>query len=214
MPVNGRSIAIFDLGGVLIDWDPRFLYRKLFPGDEAGMEEFLATVCTHEWNRAQDAGRLFADGTRVLKRRHPDKAALIDAYHARFDEMMAGPIPGSVEILAEMRDRGTPLYALTNFSSETYPLAWARFPFLRWFQGVVVSGDVKVIKPDPQIYEILISRFAIEPQRAVFIDDVAVNIQAAQRLGIQGILFRDPSSLRTELAQIGLLARAARVSKQ
>ena len=137
-PDNARSIAIFDLGGVLIDWDPRFLYRKLFPGDEAGMEAFLATVCTHEWNRAQDAGRPFAEGARMLKHRHPDKAALVDAYYARFDEMMAGPIAETVEILAEMRDRGVPLYALTNFSSETYPLAWARFPFLRWFKGIVV----------------------------------------------------------------------------
>src|SRR5271166_6120817 len=102
-----RSIVVFDLGGVLIDWDPRHLYRKLFAGDESAMEHFLATVCTHEWNRCQDAGRSFAEGTRLLKSEHPDKAELIDAYGARFDEMMAGPIFGSVEILAELRDRGT-----------------------------------------------------------------------------------------------------------
>ncbi len=108
--MGSRTVVIFDLDGVLIDWDPRFLYRKLFPGDEAGMEDFLTTVCTPEWNRGQDAGRLFTDGTRSLKVRHPDKAELIDAYHARFDEMMAGPITGSVEILSELRGRGTPLY--------------------------------------------------------------------------------------------------------
>ena len=114
---------VFDLGGVLIDWDPRHLYRKLFAGDQAAMEQFLATVCTHEWNRCQDAGRSFAEGARLLKAEHPDKGELIDAYGSRFDEMIAGPISGSVEILAELRDRGIPLYGLTNWSAETYPAA-------------------------------------------------------------------------------------------
>jgi 2-haloacid dehalogenase len=114
MAKANRNVVVFDLGGVLIDWDPRHLYRKLFAGDEAAMEYFLATVCTHEWNRCQDAGRSFAEGARLLKAEHPDKAELIDAYDARFDEMMAGAITGTVEILAELRDRGTPLYGLTN----------------------------------------------------------------------------------------------------
>src|SRR5271154_582402 len=143
MPQSCRDIVIFDLGGVLIDWNPRHLYRKLFAGDEAAMEAFLATVCTHDWNRCQDAGRSFAEGARLLKAEHPDKAELIDAYGARFDEMMRGPIAGSVAILAELRARGTPLYALTNFSAETYPPAFARFEFLQWFRGIVVSGEVK-----------------------------------------------------------------------
>src|SRR2546423_825877 len=124
---NGRMTApvtvAFALGGVLIAWDPRHLYRKLFAGDETAMEHFLANVCTHEWNRRQDAGRSFAEGARLLKAEHPEKAELIDAYFSRFDEMMPGPIAGSVEILAELRDRGTPLYGLTNFSAETYPPA-------------------------------------------------------------------------------------------
>src|SRR6266566_4099 len=112
-----RSIVVFDLGGVLIDWDPRHLYRKLFAEDEAAMEHFLATVCTHEWNRCQDAGRSFAEGARLLKAEHPGHAELIDAYAARFDEMMPGPIAGSVEILAELKDRGTPLYGLANVAA-------------------------------------------------------------------------------------------------
>jgi 2-haloacid dehalogenase len=203
--VHCRNTVIFDLGGVLIDWDPRYLYRKLLRGDEAGMEDFLATVCTPQWNRCQDAGRLFADGTRLLKGRHPNKAGLIDAYHARFDEMMAGPIRGSVELLAELRARGTPLYGLTNFSSETFPLAYERFEFLRWFRGVIVSADVKVIKPDPRIYEILIDRFTIDPKRAVFVDDAVVNVEAARRFGMHGIHFRGPNALRAELAELGLL---------
>jgi len=200
-----RDIVIFDLGGVLIEWDPRHLYRKLFAGDDAAMEHFLANVCTHEWNRGQDAGRSFAEGARLLKAEHPDKAELIDAYGARFDEMMPGPIAGSVAILAELRERGTPLYALTNFSAETYPPAFARFEFLRWFEGVVVSGEVGAIKPDPRIFHALIDEYALDPQRAIFIDDVPANAEAATALGIHGIRFTTPPTLRAELVALGLL---------
>jgi 2-haloacid dehalogenase len=200
-----RSIVIFDLGGVLIEWDPRHLYRKLFAGDEAAMEEFLATVCTHEWNRGQDAGRSFADGARLLKAEYPHHAALIDAYGARFAEMTAGPITGTVEILTELRERATPLYVISNFSAETYPLARDRFDFLRWFSGIVISGEEGVVKPDPRIYRLLLERFAIDPQDAVYIDDVEVNAAAAHRLGIHGIHFTTTTALRTELARLGLL---------
>jgi 2-haloacid dehalogenase len=200
-----RDVVVFDLGGVLIDWNPRHLYRKLFPGDEAAMEHFLATVCSQEWNRSQDAGGLIADAARRLKEQHADKAELIDAFYGRFDEMMAGPIRGTVEILAELHARGTPLYLLSNFSAETYPLACQRFDFLRLFDGIIVSGEVKAIKPDRRIYEILIERYRIDPHRAVFIDDVAENVAAAQRLGIHGIQFIDPEGLRAELAMLDLL---------
>jgi 2-haloacid dehalogenase len=205
MGVAERDIVVFDLGGVLIEWDPRHLYRKLFAGDEAAMEHFLATVCTHEWNRGQDAGRNFVEACQLLKAEHPDKAGLIDAYHARFDEMMPGPIAGSVEILAELRDRGTPLYGLTNFSAETYPPTFERFEFLRWFHGILVSGEVGVIKPDLRIFELLIERFTIDPQRAVYIDDVEANIVAARPFGIHAIRFTNPGALRAELARLGLL---------
>ena len=201
----GRSIAVFDLGGVLLDWNPRHLYRKLFAGDEAAMEHFLATVCTHEWNRCQDAGRSFAEGERLLTAEHPDKVELIDAYGARFDEMIAGPIAGMVEILAELRDRGTPLYGLTNWSAETYPPARERFAFLSWFRGILVSGEVGVIKPDPRIFEVLIERFAINPENAVYIDDVEANVAAAQSFGIHAIQFTTPARLRRELTRLGLL---------
>jgi 2-haloacid dehalogenase len=200
-----RDIVIFDLGGVLIDWDPRHLYRKLFAGDDVAMEDFLATVCTGEWNRGQDAGRSFAAGAALLKAKHPDKAELIDAYGARFDEMMSGPIAGSVAILAELRERGTPLYALSNWSAETYPAAFARFEYLRWFEGIVVSGEVKAIKPDPRIFHALLERYAVDPHRAVFIDDVAANATAAAALGMHGIHFTTPDALRAELAALGLL---------
>jgi 2-haloacid dehalogenase len=205
MAEAGRNIVVFDLGGVLIDWDPRHLYRKLFAGDEAAMEHFLATVCTHEWNRCQDAGRSFAEGARLLKAEHPDRADLIDAYCARFDEMIAGPIAGSVEILAELRDRDLPLYGLTNWSAETYPPALERFAFLSWFRGILVSGEVGVIKPDPRIFALLIERFAIDPHRAVYIDDVETNVIAARPFGIHPIHFTTPAALRRELGELGLL---------
>ena len=200
-----RDIVVFDVGGVLIEWDPRHLYRKLFHGDEPAMEEFLATVCTHEWNRGQDAGRSFAEGAGLLKAMHPHHTALIDAYGARFDEMMPGPIPGTVEILAELQERSTALYGLTNFSAETYPPASRRFPFLGWLRGVIVSGEVGVIKPDARIYEILLQRFAIDPLRAVYIDDVAENVAAASKFGIHGIHFTTAQTLRNELTLLGLL---------
>ena len=200
----GRSIVVFDLGGVLIDWNPRHLYRKLI-ADEAAMEEFLATICTPEWNERQDAGRSFAEAASLLKARHPDKSALIDAYFPGFDEMMSGPIAGSVEILAELRARGVPLYGLTNWSAETYPLALRRFDFLAWFRGVVVSGEVGHIKPDPHIYRLLLERFAIAPEEAVYIDDNPRNAAAATALGMHGIAFTDPAALRRALVALGLL---------
>jgi 2-haloacid dehalogenase len=200
-----RNIVVFDLGCVLIDWDPRYLYRKLFRGDETAIEHFLSTVCTREWNLAEDAGRSFAEGTRMLKRQHPDKAELIDAYGARFDEMMAGSIAGTVEILAELRDRGAPLYGLTNWSAETYPLALKRFEFLSWFRGILVSGEVGATKPDPRIYALMLARFAIDPQRAVYIDDHAANAEAARRFGIHGIHFTTSDALRRELVRLALL---------
>ena len=200
-----RNVVVFDIGGVLIDWDPRHLYRKLFPGDEPAMEHFLANVCTHEWNRGQDAGRSFADGARLLKLQHPDKTELIDAYGARFDEMMPGPIAGTVEIVAELHQRDTPLYVLSNFSAETFPAALERFDFLRWFRGLVISGEVGVIKPDPRIYKIMLARFAIDPHRTVYIDDVAANAEAARPFGIHGIHFTTPGALREELVRLALL---------
>lgn len=198
-----RDVAIFDLGGVLLDWNPRHLYRKLFAGDDAAMERFLATICTNEWNRGQDSGRPFAEGARLLKTEHPDQAELIDAYHARFDEMIAAPIDGTVAILAELRARGTPLYFLSNYSAETYPLALQRFEFLSWFHGGVISGHVGALKPDPEIYALLLDRFAIDPRRAIFIDDVAANAKAADQFGIRGIQFQNPDALRAELVELG-----------
>ena len=201
---NARSVAIFDLGGVLLEWNPRYLYRKLFGGDEAAMEHFLATVCTTEWNERQDAGRTFAEGTRELMPLHADKRELIEAWGQRFGEMIPGAIDGTVEVLAGLRDRGVPLYGVSNWSAETFPPQRQRFPFLSWFEDIVISGVEGVIKPDPRIFRILLERNAIAPESAVFIDDVAANAMAASRLGIHGIHFRSPAQLKKELAAVGL----------
>jgi 2-haloacid dehalogenase len=207
--VTPRRIAIFDLGGVLLEWNPRHLYRKLFNGDEAAMEHFLANVCTTEWNERQDAGRSFADATRELMPRHAEQRELIEAWGTRFGEMIPGPIDGAVEVLADLKERGVPVYALSNWSAETFPPQRDRFPFLSWFDDIVVSGFEGVIKPDPRIFRILLERNAIAPESAVFIDDVAANALAASQLGIHGIHFSSPDALRDELAAVGLLPRSS-----
>src|ERR1700674_2518828 len=200
-----RSLAVFDLGGVLIDWNPRYLYRKLFAGDDTAMEHFLATVCTPSWNAQQDAGRPFAEACTSLKLEHPAHADLIDAWPARQQEMVAGPIPGTVDILAELRARQVPLYALSNWSAETFPLSLKRFDFLHWFQGIVLSGEAGLLKPDRRIFQLFFETHAIDPAHAVYIDDVERNVEAATALGMHGIVFTDPPALRRELVKLGLL---------
>ena len=200
-----RSVAIFDLGGVLLEWNPRFLYRKLFDGDEAAMEHFLATVCTTEWNERQDAGRSFADAARELLPQHADKLHLIEAFGNRFEEMVPGAIDGTVVVLAELKRREVPIYAITNWSAETFPPLHERFVFLSWFRGIVVSGVEGVMKPDPRIFRILFERHGVAAESAVFIDDAPGNAAAASALGVHGIHFRSPDQLRRELVAIGLL---------
>jgi len=196
--------VVFDLGGVLIDWDPRYLYRKLFR-DEAAVEEFLATVATPEWNAEQDRGRPFADAVAELAARHPARAAAIAAYHQRWREMLGGDIPGTVALLAELRAAGVPVYALSNWSAETFPLARERFPFLAWFDGLVISGEERLAKPDRRIFELLLDRFGLTPATTVFVDDSAANVAAAGAAGLDAVLFRDAAQLRRDLTARGLL---------
>ena len=200
--------VVFDLGGVLIDWDPRHLYRKLL-ADEAAVEEFLATVCTPEWNAELDRGRPFAEGVAELVERHPEHAAAIAAYHERWPEMVAGDIPGTVEVLAELRAAGVPLYALTNWSAETFAITRGRFEFLEWFDGLLVSGEERVTKPDPAIFQLLLDRFGLDPEETVFVDDSPANVAAARRLGIDAVRFTGHDQLRRELAARGLLEAAS-----
>lgn len=205
MTTDHRPSVIFDFGGVLLDWNPRHLYRKLFGDDTAGMERFLAEVCTGDWNQRQDAGRPWAEAIAELVERHPTQAELIRAYRERWDEMLAGPIDGSVAILGELHAAGHRLYGLTNWSRDTFALTRPRYRFLDWFDGIVVSGEEGLIKPDARLYSRLIERYDIAPARAVFIDDSVPNIAAAEALGIRGIHFRSPDQLRAELTARGLL---------
>ena len=200
-----RSVAVFDLGGVLIDWNPRYLYRKLFNGDDAAMEHFLATICTSSWNAQQDAGRPFAEACASLKLDYPGYADLIDAWIERQSEMITGPIPGTVDILAELRDRRVLLYALSNWSAETFPLSLTRFDFLSWFDGILLSGDVRLLKPDPRIFQVFFETHSIDPAGTVYIDDLKPNVEAAVALGMHGIVFTDAPALRNELVKLGLL---------
>jgi 2-haloacid dehalogenase len=200
--------AVFDLGGVLIDWDPRYLYRKLL-ADEGEVEEFLATVCTPEWNAEQDRGRPFAEGVAELVERHPAHAAAIAAFHERWPEMLGGDIPGAVELLAELRATGLPLYALTNWSAETFVVARERFAFLDWFDGLLVSGEERIIKPDPAIFELLLDRFGLDPGSTFYVDDSPANVAAAAALGLDAVRFTGPGQLRRDLAARRLLARPA-----
>ncbi|AGG88470.1 MULTISPECIES: HAD family phosphatase [Rhodanobacter] len=199
--------VVFDLGGVLLDWNPRHLYRRLFD-DEAAMERFLAEVCTAHWNERQDAGRPWREAIAGLSAQHPQHAGLIAAYRERWDEMLRGPIEGSVAILDELRARGVPLYALTNWSQETFPLARQRYGFMAAFRGIMVSGEERLIKPDPAIFRLLLSRHGLEAARTVYIDDAPRNVEAAARLGLHALHFRDPATLRAELCRTGLLEAA------
>jgi 2-haloacid dehalogenase len=196
---------VFDLGGVLIDWNPDYLYNKLIP-DEKERKWFLSTVCTPDWNEEQDAGRSLAEATEHLVAKYPDHEAAIRAYYDRWTEMLGGPIHETVEIFRELKSRGQlKLYALTNWSAETFPVALEMYEFLHWFDGRLVSGAEKMRKPSPEIYRLLIDRFGIDPKKAIYVDDNVRNVLPARELGFIGIHFRTPELFREELKGLGLL---------
>lgn len=196
--------VVFDLGGVLVDWDPRYLYRKLI-ADETEMEDFLARVCNRDWNLHQDAGRPFSEGIVELAARHPENRALIEAYWERWPEMLGGAIDETVAILEELAARRVPLYALSNWSAETWPHARRRFAFLDRFDGLVISGFEGVAKPEPEIFQRLLDRYAIEAERLVFFDDVETNVAAARTVGMLAYRYVDAAALRGKLQDFGLL---------
>ena len=197
-----RSV-IFDVGGVLLDWDPRHLYRKIFARDVDGMEEFLTTICRPEWNARMDAGLPFSEGVAQLVRQHPAKATLIESYWKRWPEMLLGPIPGMGELVQELLAIETPLYGITNWSAEMFPYARESFPLLDAFEGIVVSGEVGLTKPDPAVFRLLLGRFNLEPTNCILVDDHLPNVQAAEALGLSTVLFRDAADLHKELASAG-----------
>ena len=198
------TTLIFDLGGVLIDWNPRYLYRKLFDTEEE-VENFLSQITTMEWNEEQDGGRSIETGTRILIKRYPEYREKITAYYSRWEEMLGGPITATVNLLDKLRKQNKyRILALTNWSAETFPIAQSRYDFLNWFEGIVVSGEEHLKKPDPAIYQLLLERYQIVSSEALFIDDNLRNIEAARLLGIQSLHYQSSHLLRKQLIESGI----------
>lgn len=203
--MNTVETIIFDLGGVLIDWNPRYVYRTIFDTEEE-VEKFLAEVCTFEWNEQQDAGRTIAEANQILIDKFPAYQSEIEAYYDRWTEMLGGAIEATVSILEEIKEaQKHRLYALTNWSAETFPEALRRYGFLQHFKEILVSGREKIKKPDPKIYELALSRFSIDRKTAIFIDDSPKNVKGAESVGLKAIQFQSPEQLRRDLKVLGVL---------
>lgn len=199
------NTIIFDLGGVLIDWNPSYVFDKLF-NNEQKKKHFFEKICTSDWNEQQDAGRPLKEATEILVAQYPEWKDYIEAYYGRWEEMLGGPIPETVDILRAIREKEKyKLYDLTNWSAELFPIALERYDFLHWFDGRVVSGEEKTRKPFPEFYKILVDRFHINPAKALFIDDNARNVQGAESLGIKSIRFESPQQLKRELENLRII---------
>ena len=197
--------VIFDLGGVLVDWNPDYVFKTVFNDDEK-MKAFYKDICTSEWNEQQDAGRTLQEATEELVARFPHEEKNIRIYYDRWEDMLKGPIDGTVEIFKHLKDSGKyKLYALTNWSHETFPVALKRFDFLHWFDGRLVSGEEKIRKPFKEIYELIVSRYNIDPTTAVYIDDVPRNLTAPAAMGMHAIQFFSPEKLREELKKLNVI---------
>jgi len=204
--INGeymKKTIIFDLGGVLIDWNPRYLYSQMFP-DQDEMDFFLKAVCSPEWNAQMDADKSFSDGISELIPRHPEYADQIQAYFSRWEEMVGGIFSDTVQILSELKDTGFPLAALSNWSSETFPIVNARYEFLDWFDPLIVSGQVGLVKPDPQIFNLLLCSVDRDPGDCIYIDDMEENCRTASEIGFSEILYTSSNHLRRELISQGI----------
>lgn len=196
---------IFDLGGVLLDWNPAYVYREVFNGDEEKVDWFLNTICTHDWNVEQDAGRTILEATETLTSQYPQYEDWIRIFYDRWEDMLGGEIKDTVVLLNKLKKANNHrLYALTNWSAETFPVAFKRYDFLQHFEGILVSGAEKTRKPFPKIYEIILDRYQINPTSSVFIDDNYENVAAAESFGIRGIQFQNAQQLAKELITLGV----------
>jgi 2-haloacid dehalogenase len=197
---------IYDLGNVLVQWDPRFVFDDKYFSSEKEREYFFEHICTADWNEQQDAGRSIVEGTMELISRFPDWEPAIRDYYGRWTEMLRGPVPGSVELFKELKDTGGfKFYALTNWNAQLFEIALVRYDFFHWFDGRVVSGEEKIRKPFPEFYQILLDRYKVDPSRAIFIDDSLRNIRAADKLGMNTIHFKDAMQLRQALKHLEIL---------
>ena len=195
--------VVFDLGGVLIDWDPRHVYRSEF-ADPAEMEDFLSRICTPGWHRAHDLGADVRESCERLARAHPGYRDAIMTWADRYEEMAAGVFGDTVTVLADVVSAGLPCYALSNMEADTFRVRCDRFPFMRWFDGYVISGIEGVAKPDRQIFEVLIDRHSLNPASTAFVDDSAANVAVAGSLGLRALRFTSAQRLRQDLAALGV----------
>lgn len=201
--MNKIKNIIFDFGGVLIDWNPEYLFRKEFER-ESDMNYFLENICTSEWNIQQDAGRPLSEATKTLQKEHPEYKELIGMYYGRWEEMLGGVIEDSVRVLYLLKDK-YPIYGLTNWSAETITIAYRRYDFFNYLEGIVVSGEEELIKPDPKLYQVLLNRYRLKANETLFIDDNIHNIETAQEMGFHTIHFTENMDLEKEVKEMGLL---------
>jgi 2-haloacid dehalogenase len=202
---NGHLAIVFDIGGVLLDWNPRYLYRRLFGGDQEAAEHFLEEINFREWNAHQDAGRSFAEAVNELTARFPGYADLIQAYDIHWEESIGGPDWGTVALLQDLSRSGHPLYALSNWSAEKFPLVRHKYPFFDLFESIVLSGEVRLAKPDPRIFDAFLQRAGREAAECLYIDDSTENVKVARAKGFATIHFKSARQLAAELRQQGLM---------
>ncbi len=195
--------VIFDFGGVLVDWNPRYLFMEYFRS-ESEMENFLSTVCSNDWNLEQDRGRSLADGTRLLQAKFPEYLSLIALYYGKWELTLKSDIPDTVSLLYRLKEKYH-IFGLTNWSNETIPIAYRRFPFFKEFDGIVVSGDEKIVKPDKRIYQLLLDRYKLNAENSIFIDDNMSNVKAAEEMGMIAIHYESSTQLEEKLLSIHVI---------
>jgi 2-haloacid dehalogenase len=200
------NTIIFDLGGVLVDWNPKYVFNETYFDTEDKRKYFFENICTDAWNEEQDAGRSIVEATQHMIGQFPEWEQPIRDYYGRWTEMLKAPIPGTVEIFRELKESGKfKIYALTNWQATLFDIALVRYNFLHWFDGRVVSGEEKIRKPYPEFYQVLLDRYSVKPGEAIFIDDNLRNVKAAEEMGIKSIHFKSPEQLRSELSEMRIL---------
>ncbi len=201
---KGNLAFVFDFGGVLIDWDPRHLYRKFFKDDHQRMESFLAEIGFTEWNLHQDQGYPFSKAVDELSERFPMYESLIRAYDARWEESLRGPILPTIEILGELKQAGYLLYGLSNWSAEKFNLVRPHYKFFDWFEMIMVSGEVKLVKPDPRIFSLFLEKAGLQAKDCIYVDDSLRNVEIAQSMGFHTVWFQSAAQLRRDLEDLGV----------
>jgi 2-haloacid dehalogenase len=192
---------VFDFGGVLVDWNPRYLYYPYFNGDKGKAEWFLGNVCTYKWNIQMDGGKPFSQGVAELTAEHPQWAEAIGVYHTRWNEMIGGEVEGTASLVRRLKEAGYKVYGLTNWSMETYPMIRDRYEVFSLFDGVVVSGEEFLLKPDEKIYRCLLERYSLKAEESVFLDDNADNVAGAEAVGMEAICFESAAQAEQQLKQ-------------